>query len=58
MNAPQQTDWPDDWRRLRRIALAVGGAGLLLCAVGAIFDPHQFLHSYLAAFVPWMPKRR
>ena len=52
MNAPQLVDWPD-WKRVQRIALAVGCAGLVLCAVGAIFNPHQFFHSYLSAFTSW-----
>jgi hypothetical protein len=49
MNTPQQLDW----KRLQRIALAVGCAGLALCGLGAIFDPHQFFHSYLMAFTAW-----
>ena len=36
-----------------KIALIVGGAGLLLSAVGFFVDAKQFYHSYLAAFVFW-----
>lgn len=36
-----------------KIALIVGGAGLLLSAVGFFLDAKQFYHSYLAAFVFW-----
>jgi hypothetical protein len=52
MNTPQQLDWLN-WQRLQRIALSVGCAGLVLCAVGAIFEPQQFFHSYLSAFTSW-----
>jgi hypothetical protein len=52
MNTPQQLDWPDG-KRIQTIALSVGCAGMVLCAVGAIFDPQQFFRSYLAAFTSW-----
>ncbi len=39
--------------RVRRPALVAGVAGLLLCAVGAAFDPAQFFHSYLFACIFW-----
>lgn len=39
--------------RLRNIALAVGVAGLLVCAVMALLDPAQFFRSYLLGFLYW-----
>jgi hypothetical protein len=37
-----------------RRALAVGGIGLLLCGLGALLNPKQFLFSYLLAFMLWL----
>lgn len=37
--------------RAQLIALAAGGAGLLLCAIGLIFDRESVFRSYLFAFV-------
>ncbi|MGH8005732.1 MAG: hypothetical protein ACREQ3_01840 [Candidatus Binatia bacterium] len=31
----------------------VGVVGLVLCAIGAVFSPAQFFHSYLLAYVFW-----
>jgi len=39
---------------LQRIALMVGVAGLVLCGLGYSVDHHQFLRSYLMAFVFWV----
>ena len=52
MNTPQQLDGPD-WKRIQKIALAVGCASMVPCAGGAIFHPQQFFHSYLSAFTSW-----
>jgi len=38
----------------RVIALALGGIGLALCAIGATADPTQFYRSYLFAYLYWM----
>lgn len=38
----------------RRMALLVGGVGLLACAIGALFDTTQFLRSYLWAYWFWL----
>src|SRR5215210_7491565 len=40
--------------RFRQRALIVGIAGLVLCGVGAIFNPTQFFRSYLLAFIFWI----
>jgi hypothetical protein len=37
--------------RTQLVALAAGGAGLLLCAIGLIFDRESVFRSYLFAFV-------
>ena len=42
--------WEPDGKRIQQIALSLGCAGLVLCAVGASFDLKQFFHSYLMAF--------
>jgi len=41
---------PDSLDRLRQRALVVGVVGLVAAGVGAVFNPNQFLHSYLLAF--------
>ena len=53
MNRTPHFDWPQR-QRVQRTALAVGCAGLALCAVGALFDLDQFFRSYLAAFTSWL----
>lgn len=40
-------------RRARPAALAAGVVALALCGVGALFDPQQFLRSYLVGFLFW-----
>jgi hypothetical protein len=35
-------------------ALVVGAIGLVLCGIGAVASPRQFLFSYLAAFMLWL----
>jgi hypothetical protein len=42
-----------DLDRFRQRALVIGGAGLLLSAVGWIANPAQFYRSYLVGFVFW-----
>ncbi len=39
------------FERARRIAMRVGLAGLILCAIGALMNPLQFLRSYLVAYI-------
>jgi hypothetical protein len=39
---------------VQRLALALGGAGLAACALGAIWNTEQFFHSYLLAFITWL----
>src|SRR5262245_10673106 len=46
-----------DWQQakpVQRLALAVGGAGLAACALGALWNSAQFFHSYLLAFMCWL----
>jgi hypothetical protein len=52
MNTPLPLPGPD-WKRLQWTSLYIGGAGLVLCAAGAFFDPQQFCRSYLIAFTAW-----
>jgi hypothetical protein len=40
--------------RIQRRSLLVGGAGLALCALGAVLDPAQFFRSYLTAYLFWI----
>jgi hypothetical protein len=42
---------PPDAGRIQRWALIIGVAGLILCVVGAVFRPAQFLQSYLFGYV-------
>jgi hypothetical protein len=42
---------PPDAGRIQRWALIIGVAGLILCLVGAVFRPAQFLQSYLFGYV-------
>jgi len=37
-----------------KISFAVGIAGILLCVVGYLKDPEQFIHSYLVAYMFWV----
>ncbi|MBI4537328.1 MAG: hypothetical protein HY712_05165 [candidate division NC10 bacterium] len=39
---------------LRRRSLVVGVAALALCAGGAVFDPPEFFHAYLTAYLFWI----
>jgi hypothetical protein len=41
----------DRLARVERPALIAGGAALALTALGGLFDPRQFFHSYLFAFL-------
>jgi hypothetical protein len=41
----------DQARRLQRIALIIGVLATALCIVGAVFDPPQFFHAYLFAWL-------
>ena len=40
-----------EWRRVQRGALIAAAAGLVICAVGALVNLDQLLHSYLVAFL-------
>jgi hypothetical protein len=40
--------------KLRGRALAAGGVGLLACVAGVFLNPHQFLLSYLWAYLFWL----
>lgn len=42
------------WDRIQRIALRVGGAGLLLSIFWALFSPVEFFRSYLIAYIFWL----
>ena len=42
---------PPSAGRIQRRALIIGVAGLILCMVGAVFRPAQFLQSYLFGYV-------
>ena len=52
MNSPELLQ--SDFDRVQNRALAVGVAGLALCAGGAYFNPTQFFRSYLLAFLFWL----
>ena len=39
------------WTGLQTAALIVGAVALIVCVVGAFFDPTQFFRAYLAAYV-------
>jgi hypothetical protein len=43
-----------DFAPLQRNSLIAGVIALAACAVGGFFDPRQFFHSYLMAFVFWL----
>jgi hypothetical protein len=43
-----------NFARPQTIALAVGAAGLALCALGWLVSPDQFFRSYLMAYVFWV----
>jgi len=53
MNATDNWVWAEA-QPVQRWALAVGGAGLWACALGGLWDPAQFFHSYLLAFMSWL----
>lgn len=40
-------------RRLERVLLLVGAAGIVLCMVGALLQPIQFYRSYLWSYLYW-----
>lgn len=40
--------------RFQRLGLIVGGAAVLLSAIGGFLNPEQFFHSYLYAFLFWL----
>ena len=44
----------DMLRRIQLPALAVGGAGLAACALGAFLDPGTFFPSYLFGYLFWL----
>ena len=37
--------------RIQRLALVVGGVGVLGCGIGAVVSPGQFLQAYLVAYI-------
>ncbi|HZT81603.1 MAG TPA: hypothetical protein VFA26_15360 [Gemmataceae bacterium] len=43
----------NDLDRVRRWSLGVGVVALVICVIGAFFDPAQFFCSYLAAYLFW-----
>lgn len=45
---------PVEIARVQRLALAVGVLGAIGCAVGAIREPSQFVHSYLFGYLPFL----
>src|SRR5262245_37246299 len=50
----QQDQLRSRLERVQRQALIAGVVGLVLCAVGAFFDPAQFFRSYLFAYLFWL----
>src|SRR5687768_3455693 len=44
---------PGEITGLRSLALGVGGAGIIACAIGGFFDPEQALRSWLLGFIMW-----
>jgi hypothetical protein len=40
--------------RVQRIAIGVGAAALLVCALAGFLDPTQLLRSYLVAYLFWV----
>lgn len=40
--------------RVQRISLAIGGVALVVCALGAALETHQFFVSYLCAYTFWL----
>ncbi len=45
---------PTPWERLPRLGLVVGGAGLVVSAIGAIAAPGALFPAYLVAFLFWV----
>jgi hypothetical protein len=43
-----------DFRRIQRLALIAGVAGLAVCALGAFLSTQQFFFSYLWAYLFWL----
>lgn len=40
--------------RVQRLAIGIGGAALLVCAIAGLTNPTQLLRSYLVAYLFWM----
>jgi hypothetical protein len=40
--------------RAQQTALMIGGAGAVVCAVGAFMNPEQFYRSYMIAYLLWL----
>jgi hypothetical protein len=53
MSASARWEWTEA-RPAQRWSLLIGGAGLGACVAGAFFNPDQFFHSYLLAFMTWL----
>jgi hypothetical protein len=49
-----QSPLPPVLDRLQHRAIRVGVGGLVLCGLGAVFNPTQFFYSYLYAFLFWI----
>lgn len=43
-----------DWPALQRMALLIGGVGLVLCLAGLLFSAPHFFRAYLIAFLFWL----
>jgi hypothetical protein len=54
MSDAQTTAAPADFSAAQSRALTVGVIGLVLCAIGAIFDSQQFFRSYLLGWLFWL----
>ena len=52
MTGAETQDGPPG-QRLQMAARGVGGAGALVCVLGALVDPQQFFFAYLIAFLYW-----
>src|SRR5438105_5838833 len=53
MSVTTPFDWPAGRRWQRRFLSAAAG-GIALCAIGALVDTEQTLHSYLFAYFAWL----
>jgi hypothetical protein len=56
MNGPRSLVLTDDHplRRVQRVAIGVGAAALLVCALAGFANPTQLLRSYLVAYLFWV----